>query len=113
MPRARRSVCGGDQDRARAGKGVENDAVTFRAILQCIRNQSDWLDRGVHFELLATSTAHRADPVVPPYIRAVTAVLTKLKNVDVRARCRISRRRLARAGSDRSSPFRHWSWPRQ
>src|SRR4029078_6359327 len=81
-PRVSGAPLGGDEDRAAAGKRIEDDALAMAAIAERIGDQAHRLDGRVHGEQRALGAA--IDARVRPHVGAVAAVLAELEVVDVR-----------------------------
>jgi hypothetical protein len=77
------SPLGSDQRRARAGKGIENDAFTARAVAYRVCNHRHRFHGGVKLEIRA-AIPEAVDARIGPDIRAVAAVFAEFDVVGVR-----------------------------
>src|SRR5580700_8297513 len=75
---------GSDQHGTASGEWIEDKAIAPRAVLHGVCHEGDWLDRGMHRELLKPARLKAVDPCIVPDIRPRPAILTELECVDVR-----------------------------
>ena len=80
---------GGDQRRARAAEGVEDEPLALRAVENGVGDERDRLHGRVHGEVVVTRGAEGVDAGIGPDVRAVAAVLAELDVVDVRRVARL------------------------
>jgi hypothetical protein len=76
-------LLGGHQRCTAAGKRIEDNALSLRAVLDCVRDERDRLNRRMHLELVHSTGLERVHAGIVPDIGAVSPVLTELEIVDV------------------------------
>src|SRR5262245_48045483 len=79
QPRSATRLLGRDQGRAEPAKWIEHDLAMFGAILDCVGDQGDRLDGGMHRRVFATACRQEVDPSVVPNISSVPCAATKSK----------------------------------
>src|SRR5262245_60642979 len=74
---------GGHKGGARAGKGIENNALALGAILDGIGYELDRLDRRMARQLFIAGFSEAVDARIRPHIGAVAAMLAELNIIDM------------------------------